>query len=97
MLTVLLWEGAARPGRWPLMSVAAAAVMELIPTDIHPSPLAGSIRLAFMAAVLAAAFAAPIRPARGARPEAGATPAGGPRLRRATPPTIDGRGGPGGS
>ena len=68
VLAVLLWEGVARPGRLPLLTVAAALVMELTPKDIHPSPLAGAMRLAFMAALVAAAFAVPRQRVAGSPP-----------------------------
>jgi hypothetical protein len=60
VLAVLIWEGVARPGRAPLVTVAAALVMELTPTDVHPGALAGAVRLAFMAALVVAAFATPL-------------------------------------
>ena len=55
----LLWERITLPRRLPLATIAVAVVMELTAGDLHPSALAGALRLALAAGLLLAALAVP--------------------------------------
>jgi hypothetical protein len=56
VLGTLLWESVVRPGRLPLLTVATAVILEVTPEDMHPSALAGVLRLALTAGLIVAAF-----------------------------------------
>ena len=56
VLGVLLWESTVRAGRLPTITVATAVIMEVTPTGLHPSGLAGGLRLALTAGLIIAAF-----------------------------------------
>ena len=57
VLGTLLWESVVRAGRLPLITVATAVIMEVTPSDLHPSALAGVLRLALTAGLIIAALA----------------------------------------
>ncbi len=57
-LGVLLWEADRRPELLPWLTVVTAVLLEVTPTTLQPSPLAGGVRLTLTAVLVAAAFLA---------------------------------------
>ncbi len=70
VLGALIWELTYRSGRLPVITVLTGVILEITPTLLHPSPLAGALRLALTASLVVAAFMWPARtPWGAARPQ----------------------------
>ncbi|HMN99288.1 MAG TPA: hypothetical protein PKD59_07735 [Miltoncostaeaceae bacterium] len=70
---VLVWEATARPGRLPCATLTTAVLMEVTPTLVQPSALAGSLRLVLTGALIVAAFSHPQAMRRVTSPPGNAT------------------------